>query len=64
MIYSLEDIKKRESNIFKAVIIMGKGALWFGTFKRTTLKKPIYKAVDEFIEGNIEYEVIKEKEEG
>ena len=64
MIYSLEEVKKKENNIFKAVVIMGKGALWFSTFKRTTLEKPIYKAVDEFIKGNIEYEVIQEEEEG
>ena len=64
MIYSLEKVKEKEHNIFKAVVIMGKGALWFSTFKRTTLEKPIYKAVDEFIKGNIEYEVIQEEEEG
>ncbi len=64
MIYSLEEIKKKENNIYKAVVIMGKGAQWFSTFKRTTLEKPIYKSVEEFLEGNIEYEVIKEEEEG
>lgn len=62
MIYSLEDVKDKEKNIYKAVVIMGKGAQWFSTFKRTTVEKPIYKSVDEFLEGNIEYEVIKEKE--
>jgi DNA-directed RNA polymerase subunit K/omega len=62
MIYSLENIKKKEGNIYKAVVIMGKGAQWFSTFKRTTVDKPIYKSIDEFIEGNIEYEVIKEEE--
>jgi hypothetical protein len=64
MIYSLEDVKNREHNIYKAVVIMGKGAQWFSTFKRTTVEKPIYKSVEEFIQGNIEYEVIKEEEEG
>ncbi len=64
MIFSLEDVKKREKNIYKAVVIMGKSAQWFSTFKRTTIEKPIYKSVEEFIEGNIEYEVIKEEEEG
>ena len=64
MIYSLEEVKKKEKNIYKAVVVMGKGAQWFSSFKRTTLEKPIYKSVEEFIEGNIEYEVIKEEEEG
>ncbi len=63
MIYSLEDVKGREKNIYKAVVIMGKGAQWFSTFRRTTIDKPIYKSVDEFLEGNIEYEVIKEEKE-
>ena len=63
MIYSLDDIKGKEKNIYKAVVIMGKGAQWFSTFKRTTIEKPIYKSVEEFIDGNIEYEVIKEEEE-
>jgi DNA-directed RNA polymerase subunit K/omega len=63
MIFSLEKVKAKEKNIYKAVVIMGKGAQWFSTFKRTTIDKPIYKAVEEFLEGNIEYEVIKEKEE-
>ena len=63
MIFSLEDVKKKEKNIYKAVVIMGKGAQWFSTFKRTTLEKPIYKSVEEFIDGNIEYEVIQEEED-
>jgi len=62
MIYSLEEVKKREGNIFKAVVIMGKGAQWFSVFKRTTIKKPIYKAVEEFLEGKIEYKIIDEEE--
>jgi DNA-directed RNA polymerase subunit K/omega len=62
MIYSLEEVKKREGNIFKAVVIMGKGAHWFSVFKRTTIKKPIYKAVEEFLEGKIEYKIIDEEE--
>jgi DNA-directed RNA polymerase subunit K/omega len=64
MIFSLEDVKKKENNIYKAVVIMGKSAQWFSTFKRTTVEKPIYKSVEEFLEGNIEYEVIKEEKEG
>jgi DNA-directed RNA polymerase subunit K/omega len=63
MIYSLENVKKKENNIYKAVVVMGKTAQWFSTFKRTTIKKPIYKAVEEFVEGNIEYEVIEEEED-
>ena len=63
MIFSLEDVKKKEKNIYKAVVIMGKSAQWFSTFKRTTLEKPIYKSVEEFIDGNIEYEVIQEEED-
>jgi DNA-directed RNA polymerase subunit K/omega len=63
MIYSLEDIKKKEDNIYKAVVVMGKSAQWFSTFKRTTIKKPIYKAVEEFVEGSIEYEVIEDEED-
>lgn len=63
MIYSLDDIKNKEKNIYKAVVIMGKGAQWFSTFRRTTIEKPIYKSVEEFIDGNIEYEVVKEEEE-
>lgn len=63
MIYSLDNVKNKEKNIYKAVVIMGKGAQWFSTFKRTTIKKPIYKSVEEFIDGKIEYEVIKEEEE-
>jgi DNA-directed RNA polymerase subunit K/omega len=63
MIYSLENVKKREPNIYKAVVIMGKGAHWFSTFKRTTVRKPIYKAVEEFVDGNIEYEVIEDEED-
>jgi DNA-directed RNA polymerase subunit K/omega len=63
MIYSLENIKKKENNIYKAVVVMGKSAQWFSTFKRTTIKKPIYKAVEEFVEGNVEYEVIEEEED-
>lgn len=62
MIYSLEKIKDKEGNIYKAVVIMGKGAQWFSVFKRTTIKKPIYKAVEEFLEGKIEYTIIEEKE--
>ncbi len=62
MIFSLDDVKEKEKNIYKAVVIMGKGAQWFSTFRRTTIEKPIYKAVEEFIDGNIEYEVIKEEE--
>jgi DNA-directed RNA polymerase subunit K/omega len=62
MIYSLEDVKNKEGNIYKAVVIMGKGAQWFSAFKRTTIKKPIYKAVEEFLEGNIEYEIVEEEE--
>ncbi len=61
--YSLEEVKNKEGNIYKAVVIMGKSAQWFSTFKRTTLKKPIYKAIEEFIDGKIEYEIIKEKED-
>ncbi len=63
MIYPLEEVKNKEENIYKAVLIMGKSALWFSTFKRTTIKKPIYKAIEEFINGNIEYEVIQEEED-
>jgi DNA-directed RNA polymerase subunit K/omega len=63
MIYSLENVKKKEDNIYKAVVVMGKSAQWFSTFKRTTIKKPIYKAVEEFVDGNIEYEVIEEEED-
>jgi hypothetical protein len=63
MIFSLENVKKKEKNIYKAVVIMGKGAQWFSTFKRTTIDKPIYKSVEEFLEGNIEYEVIEEKDD-
>lgn len=63
MIFSLDDIKGKEKNIYKAVVIMGKGAQWFSTFKRTTIEKPIYKSVEEFIDGNIEYEIVKEEEE-
>ncbi len=63
MIYSLDNVKNKEKNIYKAVVIMGKGAQWFSTFKRTTIEKPIYKSVEEFIDGKIEYEVIKEEEE-
>lgn len=63
MIYSLDNVKNKEKNIYKAVVIMGKSAQWFSTFKRTTIKKPIYKSVEEFVDGNIEYEVIKEEEE-
>jgi hypothetical protein len=63
MIYSLDNVKNKEKNIYKAVVIMGKGAQWFSTFRRTTIEKPIYKSVEEFIDGNIEYEVIKEEEE-
>ncbi len=63
MIYSLEKVKKRENNIYKAVVVMGKSAQWFSTFKRTTVKKPIYKAVQEFVDGSIEYEVIEEEED-
>lgn len=63
MIFSLDSVKNKENNIYKAVVIMGKGAQWFSTFKRTTIEKPIYKSVEEFLEGKIEYEVIKEEEE-
>ena len=62
MIYSLEKIKDKDGNIYKAVVIMGKGAQWFSVFKRTTIKKPNYKAVEEFLEGKIEYTIIEEKE--
>ncbi|MEO0292659.1 MAG: hypothetical protein ABIN61_00355 [candidate division WOR-3 bacterium] len=62
MIYSLSDIKKRSNNIYKAVVVMGKAAHWFTAFKRTTIKNPVYKAIEEFIDGNIEYELIEEED--
>lgn len=61
MMYSLEDIIKKEKNIFKAIIIIGKEASRLNSLDRTTIKKPLYKAIEHFMEGKIDYEEQKEE---
>lgn len=59
--YSLKEIKDKEKNLYKAIVIMGKTAQWISTFKKTTIEKPIFKSIEEFVQGNIEYEMIEEE---
>ncbi len=59
--YSLDDIKKKEDNIYKAIVIMGKEAEWLSSLEHTTVKKPVYKAIEHFIGGKIQYEIEEEE---
>jgi len=60
--HSIDDIKKKEDNVYKAIVIMGLEAEWLSSLEHTTIKKPMYKAIEHFIDGNINYE-IKEEED-
>lgn len=62
--YLFNDIKNKEGNIFKAIVIMGKEAEWLSSLEHTTIKKPMYKAIDHFIGGRINYEIREDEEEG
>ena len=60
--HSIDDIKKKEDNVYKAIVIMGLEAEWLSSLEHTTIEKPMYKAIEHFIDGNINYE-IKEEED-
>lgn len=57
---SLTEIKEKESNVYKAILIMGREAEWISKFKRTTIEKPVYKAIEHFIDGKIDYKMVEE----
>ncbi|TET97908.1 MAG: hypothetical protein E3J23_08310 [Candidatus Stahlbacteria bacterium] len=60
--HSIDDVKEKEDNIYRAIVIMGKEAEWLSSLEHSTIRKPMYKAIEHFIGGKIHY-VIKDEEE-
>lgn len=61
--YSVNSVKEKEENIFKAIVIIGKEAEWISSLEHTTIEKPVYKAIEHFIQGKIKYDKIEEEKE-
>ncbi|MCK4421655.1 hypothetical protein KAW18_06580 [candidate division WOR-3 bacterium] len=59
--HKMKGIKDRENNLYKAIIIMGREAERLCALEHTTIKEPVYKAIDNFIDGKINYVIIEEE---